>query len=479
MKPLSTYFTHTAKNITIKNIVLSIILMAAIPLLVGCNRDRATPTATLAPSLAPTLVSASDEAGADAEAANRPETAEGAAEGTAVADEGARQAAESMSVAATPTPEPVGTLTLWHSWAEGDGDALAAILLAFAQRYPQVRVETLFVAYNDLPQSYADAVQANAGPDLILAPNWWLGDMVHAGVVQSIDELVANGTLDGTILNDFWPATLDNLRWQGELYGLPTNFEVVALFYNRALLSDHEFPRTTDDLLALAQAAPQTGVGLYTTLYHLYWGFPAYGARLLDEEGRAILDQGGGASEYLSWLATLNRVDGSYIDSDYGMLLDRFQKGEFAFLIDGPWSIRDVKGALGDDLGVTTLPAGSVADAQPWLNTDGIFFNPNVAPEQQWLATLFARHFTDAESGQALAQLANRLPANRTTVLADTLLQGFMAQGANAEPFPTVPEMAEVWGYGGDLLIKVLDAEMDPTQAVMETTTLLNEANGK
>lgn len=452
-------------------LTIALLLFGTVLLLASCNDDPPAPTVA-PPTAAQTNADTDGQVTANQEAASE-------AADTTPSPVAQATATEVMAVAATPTPDPAGTLTLWHSWAEGDGDALAAILLAFAQRYPQVRVETLFVAYNDLPQSYADAVQAAAGPDLILAPNWWLGDMVNAGVIQSVDELIANGTLDGSLLNDFWPATLDNLRWQGELYGLPTNFEVIALFYNRALLADQPLPQTTDDLLALAQADPQTGIGLYTTLYHLYWGFPAYGARLLDEEGRAILDQGDGAGAYLSWVATLNRVDGSYIDSDYGMLLDRFQKGEFAFLADGPWSILELEGALGDDLGVTTLPAGPVANAQPWLNTDGIFFNPNVAPEQQWLASLFARHISGAESGQALAQFANRLPANRAATVENRLLQGFMTQGASAEPFPTLPEMTEAWGYGGDLIIKVLDADLDPTEAVIEITTLLNEANGK
>ena len=114
-----------------------------------------------------------------------------------------------------PTPTPTvdlenGRIVLWHSWAEADGDALAAILGAFKTEYPNLVVDTLFVAYNDLPQSYADAVLAGSGPDLVLAPNLWLGELVDAGVVQPLDELASAETLA-----QYWPATLDNLRWDG------------------------------------------------------------------------------------------------------------------------------------------------------------------------------------------------------------------------------------------------------------------------
>jgi len=420
----------------------------------GCNDQTPTPTPTAAPVVS---VAATTENSAAA-----PTSGETAALPTTT-----------LAPPATPTPEPVGTLTLWHSWAETDGDALAAMLADFAQQYPNIQVNTLFVAYNDLPQAYADAVTADAGPDLILAPTWWLGEMVAAGVVQELDGLVDQATLES-----FWPATVDNFRWDGKLYGLPTNFELVSLFYNRELVAAEQLPTTTEALIALANAAPTQGIGLYASLYHLYWGFPAYGATLLNAQGVAVLDQTPGAADYLAWLAALDQAPGTFIDSDYSMLLDRFKKGEFAFLVDGPWSIGELRAALGDRLGVTTLPAGPAGPAQPWLSADGVIINPRVDAQQQWLALLLARHFTGAASAQQLAGLANRLPANRTVTLSDPLLQGFLAQGAAAQPLPMLPAMTQVWGYGGDLLIKVLDGKEDPTTVVVETTTLINEANG-
>ena len=50
---------------------------------------------------------------------------------------------------------------------------------------------------------------------------------------------------------------------------------------------------------------------------------------------------------------------------------------------------------------------------------------------------------------------------------------------ASAQPLPLAPEMQAVWGYGGDMLLKVVTGGADPTQVVAETTTLINEANGK
>jgi maltose-binding protein MalE len=331
------------------------------------------------------------------------------------------------------------------------------------------------VAYNDLPQSYTDAVLAGGGPDIVLSASWWLGELVAAGVVQPLDDLIAPDELAV-----YWPATLDNLRHDGTLYGLPTHFELVSLYYNQALVAPDQFPATTEAWLALAQQNSAQGSGLYASLYHLYWGLPAYGAQLFDETGLVILDRTEGAAGFLTWLASMSKTPGTFVDPDYGMLLDRFKKGEYAFFVDGPWAIDELRGALGDNLGVTLLPAGPAAPAQPWLNADGIFLNPRSTADQQERALAFARFITSDASGEILARTARRLPANRNVnVDEDPLLQGFMQQAAQSQSMPALTEMENAWGYGGDMLLKVINDVGDPQSIVAETTTLINEANGK
>jgi arabinogalactan oligomer/maltooligosaccharide transport system substrate-binding protein len=375
----------------------------------------------------------------------------------------------------TPTPALAGRITVWHSWAEADGDALAQILAAFQQTHPQVTVDTLFVSYTDLMQSYADAVRAGSGPDLLLGSSWWLGDIVGAGVVQPLDDLVTPEELA-----TYWPAAVDNLRWDGALYALPTHVELVSLFYNRALVTPEELPTTVEALTALAGQGGRQGSGLYASLYHLAWGFAGYGAALFDEGGRIRLDQSSGAADFLAWLAALGQTPGTFVDEDYGMIRERFKKQEFAFFVDGPWAIGELRVALGADLGVTLLPAGPLGPGQPWLSADGVFLNPQISAEQQTLALAFARAITGAEAGGILARVAGRLPAHSAATIGDdALLQGFLEQAASAQPLPNRPEMETVWGYGGDMLLKVLKAGADPQQVVAETATLINEANGK
>ncbi|MCB9161698.1 MAG: extracellular solute-binding protein [Caldilineaceae bacterium] len=388
--------------------------------------------------------------------------------------------AGNQEAAATPTavPLPAGTVTLWHSWAGADADALTAILEDFRAAYPDVTVETLFVSYNDLPQAYADAVAAGGGPDLVFTPNWWVGDLVRAGAALPLD-----GALPVDQLTGYYPAALDNLRADGVLYGLPVTVETAGLYVNNALLTDG-VPATTADWLAAVQADPAagaaTGGGIYLNLYHLIWGFPAYGARLMDDDGLVVLDQGDGAAQFLSWLHEMSQTQGNFVSFDYGMLLDRYKKGEFPYFIDGPWAAADLRQALGDALAVVPLPAGPAGPAQPWLSADGLVLNPAASQQQQALALLTAWFITNQESGARWAQIAGRVPAQRDADLGgDPVLAGFAAQAATAMPMSTRPEMEQVWGYGGDMLLKVVNDVLAPADAVTEAAALINEANRK
>jgi arabinogalactan oligomer/maltooligosaccharide transport system substrate-binding protein len=336
-------------------------------------------------------------------------------------------------------------------------------------------VETLFVAHDDLLQSYAQAVENGGGPDLLLAPNWWLQEMVALEIAQPLDDLVSTEEL-----SVYWPAALDSLRWQETLYGLPAHFNLTGLYVNNTLAPPQGPPVTTSDMLDLARQSTTFGTGLYANLFHLYWGFPAYGAQLTDGDGRAILDQNDGAAAYLTWLINLDETQGSHVDLDYGMLLDRFKKGEFAFFVDGPWALPDLRDALGDSLAVAPLPSGPAGPAGPWVYTESVFVNPVSTPQQQKLALLLASHLTGPGAGSHMAQDAALLPAHRQANLgSDPIIASFVDQVATAEAMPNIAEMNQILGYGGDMIIRALSRSADPTTIVAETTALINDETGK
>ncbi|MCB9137734.1 MAG: extracellular solute-binding protein [Caldilineaceae bacterium] len=459
MQRFFTFFDRL--NRTLGLLILVVVLAA------GCNNNADAPAVDEAPAGEPAVVETTPAATAPAPAAE--ESSEEAAPSPAP---------EQAANTAAPSPTPAitqGRVVLWHAYAGADGEALAAILAQLQRDYPDLTVETLFVTYDDLPQSYSEAVTLGGGPDLVALPAWWLTEMVAAQVVQPLDELTDAASRAG-----YFPAALADFQREGALYGLPATYQTVSLYVNSALIGDVSPPAATDAMLSMAQETPDGGSGLYANLYHLAWGLPAYGATLMADDGTVTLDQGDGAADFLTWLKALDATPAAYVSEDYGMLLDRFKKGEFAFFVDGPWAIPDLRAALGDDLAVAPLPAGPAGPARPWLSAEGILLNPNKDANQQQRALLVAQALSNGAAGSIWASRAGRLPAHQDATLGDDpLLQGFAEQATSAQPYPYQPEMAEVWGYAGDMLLKTLNDVMSPEEAVIETTTLINEANGK
>lgn len=375
--------------------------------------------------------------------------------------------------APTPVP-PSGELTVWHSWAQRDGDALERILQDFRQRYPGIRVETLFVSQNDLLQSYAQAVSDGGGPDIVLAPNWWLDELKTLGVISSLEDPNFAAATASVL-----PAATDNLRIDGRLYGMPITYEIVAMFYNKSLVPESSLPTTLTQMVEMASLDPAYGVGLYASPFHLSWGFEAFGARIFDDAGHSMLADSPGSAQFLRLLTQLNELQGSFVDSDYGMLLERFKQGEYAFFVDGPWAIADLEQALSDNLGVTVLPAGPAGSARPWLYADAAYVNPNMSSSDTVLAALFIEHLTGGGSGTYLADIAQRLPVSPNARIApDSLLSGFATQATDAIGMPHGAEMDAFWRYGSDMFLKILSGAYDVQSVVDETAALINDATG-
>ncbi len=388
---------------------------------------------------------------------------------TALSSAGTPEASQPASTPAATTIE------LWHSWTGSEADVLTQILTRFLQERPDLRVQSHFVAYGDLAQAYTEAARAGGGPDLLMAPGFWLRQLAAEDLLLPLDTRVP-----AQERAQFVPAAVENLSWRGQLYGLPTHYELVALYYNRSLLADEALPAATNDIIDLAQASPSQGIGIYTNFYHLFWAIPAYGGALFDEDGRVILDQSTATAEFLDWLSRAQETPGIFTALDYGMLMDRFKKEEFALFIDGPWSIHELRERFGADLDVAPLPDGPAGPARPWLGADGVFLNASVPAERQEQALALARHITSAESASRLAQIAGRLPAHKDADLGgDKLLTGFSFQAATALPLPHLAEMDEVWGYAEEMIAQTLDGAAAPEEAVLQAATLINEANGK
>lgn len=374
-------------------------------------------------------------------------------------------------VPATPAVKSAGQVELWHGWEGQEEAALKAAVAVFNDQYPELTIQITAKRFDELRDQFSAAVAAGEGPDLIIAPNEWVGPLAQAGLIKPIDELIEPQWLDR-----YFPAAVDALRFKKDLYGLPVAVQLVAMYYNSEQV---EHPAATlEDWLA--QAAEGRAVALNTGFYHAFWGITAFGGRLFDENGRVVLDQGGFA-EWLDWLYAAQDAPGMFLDTDYAKLKALFLTGEAAYYVDAAWAADELRSALGvERLAVAPLPAGPAGPAGPLLNVEALLFSSAAADEQTELALKLADFLTDVQVQSLLMQEAGHIPVNvHVDASADPVVSGFMAQARTAVPFPNIAEMRAVWTPGSDAYFKVLEGLQGGQEAAAEAARLINEVNGK
>ncbi len=386
-------------------------------------------------------------------------------------------AAGNMAVAQD--EELSGSLLLWHGWTGAEADTLNnEVLPAWQAAYPNVTIETLAVPFDQLKNKYQTEAASGGGPDLLIGPADWVGELVSADLIQTYDGLV-----DPAALESYLPATLDALSIDGALYGMPESFEAVAMFYNKSLVP--EAPASTADLEAVAAQvtadnADVYGLAMTSDFYHPAGYLFGFGASLFDENNQSTLNSPETVN-FLTWFQTISSKPGVYQQADDGAIASLFKEGKAAITFNGPWYIGDFAAAIGEDnLGVAPMPAisenGDAATA-PFLGVKHIMINSNANEEQAALAATFATWFTGPDSASLLAASAGHLPANTAVDVSDNpIAAGFVAQAESATPMPIIPEMGQVWEPAGNMITSVLSGDATPEEAAATAQDQINSA---
>jgi maltose-binding protein MalE len=330
------------------------------------------------------------------------------------------------------------------------------------------------VPFDQLKNKFTTEAATGGGPDLLIGPKDWIGELANAGLVAPLDDVGKD------ILAMLRPSTVDANKFKGQVWAFPESFEAVALFYNKDMVPNP--PKDTDELLALAK---EHGLAWNTGFYHSIGLLTGFGGQLFDADQKCILDQGDGTAKALDFMyevGSASAASGVVGSPDGGLLDALFKDGKAGMVNNGPWATGDYQKALGKDkVGVAPLP--TVKDTgqpmKPFLGTKNIFLSANSQGESQTVALAFVKHMLGAEVQTLFATEAGHLPANKDVTVDDPIVQGFLAQAANATYFPNEPEMGAVWGPAGDMIIKVIEGKASGADAVKEACTTINTANKK
>jgi arabinogalactan oligomer/maltooligosaccharide transport system substrate-binding protein len=371
-----------------------------------------------------------------------------------------------------------GKITLWHSYASSGGGAESAEVQALNKLIenietanPGLDVESIFVTFdqNTIFNNFKNESATGGGPDMFIAPNDDLGNMVRGGyfvdLTGKIDDVLAN-TSD---------VAVEGSKVDGKVYMVPESLKAVAMYYDSAKVATP--PATTDELEAWIEGGGKAGI---LTGAYFGWGFySAFGGSVFNDGGTCAATANSGVADAIAYVKSLNALDSAVVDSDYAKINDPFLAGDLDLIFNGNWALADYRKAR-PTLAVAPFPSGPAGEGRSLTGTDGWYINAAASAEQQALAIDVAKFFVSAESQQVMVDMAGHVPANKSVTANDPLVKSFTDAVYAGFPRPQTAEFGQYWGPFGTAWSEAIpddeSAGTDPATSVATACTTMDAA---
>lgn len=294
---------------------------------------------------------------------------------------------------------------------------------------------------------------AGLAPDVFMMPHDRIGSLAATGMISPV-----------TLTGDYTDVALQAVTYEGKTYTAPAAIEAVMLFYNKDLIA--EAPTTFEELEALAasgdfdfenEAGRSTAfMAKFVDFYVSYGIIGGYGGYIFGDNNTNPDEIGlnnAGAVEGLAYLQKWDNIMPVGMQDEqasYDFMMQYFNEGKTAAIINGPWAANDVKDA-GINVGFTplpTMPGGKTPT--PFAGVKG--WGVSSFAKDQALANDFITYLTNEENGNKFFEANQEITPNPAVLeaiqatdneLANTVIDQF----AVAVPTPNLPQMAEVWEF--------------------------------
>ncbi|MBX3634942.1 MAG: extracellular solute-binding protein [Rubrivivax sp.] len=372
-------------------------------------------------------------------------------------------------------------IVVWHAYRAAEKAAFEKVIENFA-RTPQAKgfkVSTLAIPFDAYADRISAAVPRGKGPDVFVYAQDRLGGWIEAGkTVEPIDFFVDKATRDSLL-----PGMMTAMTYRGGVYGLPINYKMPTLIYNKDLVPTP--PKTGAEMIKLAKSLTNATSGRYGLAYW-YTNFyfhsalmNAFGGAVFDKDGKVTLNSPATVASLNQMMAWFKNDAVLPPEPSEALIASLFNEGKAAMVINGPWFVGDIDKKI--NVGFAPLPMIEAAKKpmRPWMTIEGAYITAGSAHKE--IAYELVKYLAGAEAGLVLALEGRQLHTNKAVydnpqVQADPMLQAFRAQLDNAEPMPNRPEMTMVWSPVTTAMNKIVKGNATVEAALREADTAVKQS---
>jgi arabinogalactan oligomer / maltooligosaccharide transport system substrate-binding protein len=364
-------------------------------------------------------------------------------------------------------------LVVWHAYRAAEKAAFEKVVENFA-RTPAakgLKVSTLAIPYDAYADKISAAVPRGKGPDVFIYAQDRLGGWIEAGkTVEPIDFFLDKATRERLL-----PGMIDAMTYKGSVWGLPVNYKMPTLIYNKDLVKAP--PKTSGEMIALAKTLTNAQSGRYGLAYW-YTNFyfhsalmNAFGGSVFDKDGKLTIDSPATVASLNQMMAWYQKDGVLPTEPSEALIASMFNEGKAAMVINGPWFVGDIDKRI--NVGFAPLPVVDAAGKpmRPWMTIEGAYVAASSAHKDA--AYELVKYLTGEEAGLVLAVEGRQLHTNKAIyanpkVGGDPVLKAFRDQLENAEPMPNRPEMTMVWSPATTAMNKIVKGNASVEAALKE-----------
>lgn len=328
----------------------------------------------------------------------------------------------------------VTNLVAWHGYTEADGKVLDKIVANFNASQPQCQVKGEAIAWDSITEKLVTSLGAGNGPNLVVQGPDTARGYINQGAFQPATDFY-NDAAKYPNAAAMYPNFVDAVTWDGEKAGIPMGTAAYGVYYNKKIwedagLTEADYPKTNDELLALAKkltkgdvygmAAPDKDAAFLAQILHS-------GGGDYITDGKAAIDSPQNVATLQTWQKAFTQDKISPTGMDYTKAMQLFASGRAAMIFNGPWEITNA--AAGKvDVGVFQWPGDwSLGVLNYWWST-----SMNQTDAQKECALKFGDFWNSKE--QQTVWTESYYPPNRADV------------PAADQKYPIIAKLAEFSG---------------------------------
>lgn len=375
-------------------------------------------------------------------------------------------------------------LTVWEDLDKGHG--IQPAIEAFEKEF-NCKINLVQSDYVSHIQKLEEAVGNGATnlPDIVMLPADRLGDAAQKGLITPLNFMVSDRDI-------YLDSAVSAFTYNGQIFACPRSVETMVVYYNQDLM-DYPF-ETMDEYYNFSIAMKNQGkngvIGKWDNVYFVYGFIRGFGGYVFGKNGDGSLNphdigmNNSGAvmgADYLKNFV-MNALPREVLgDGGWGALGQLFGSGRAAAIITGPWELEGIAKS-GINYGVAPLPKLPNGNYMcPFLGFRGYVVTK--FSKNHDLAEKFLRYINQNQYALKRYEGIHEIPPLKA-VMADSLIKNddfanaVSVQALNAEPMPSIPEMAQVWGPMNDAISDIVTGKVPTKQALDDGVAKIKAAIG-